>query len=82
MKQLRRDVFTIASINHPQIPYPNLLPNIIFNPPSNYTIPRTLYAHNEQLPNGDLLSTWENYLPPEPPAVYFPIYRSQDHGQA
>lgn len=52
----------------------------IFSPPSNYTIPRTLYARNEQLPNGDLLATWENYSP-EPPQVYFPIYRSKDYGK-
>lgn len=52
----------------------------IFNPPSNYRIPRTLYARNVELPNGDLLATWENYSP-EPPLVYFPIYKSQDRGQ-
>lgn len=52
----------------------------IFSPPSDYTVPRTLYARNVQLPNGDLLATWENYSP-EPPAVYFPIYRSKDNGQ-
>ncbi|RDW81002.1 sialidase family protein [Aspergillus mulundensis] len=58
-------------------PYSNV---VIFDPPSNYTIPRTLYARNEQLPNGDILATWENYSP-EPPAVYFPIYRSSDYGE-
>ncbi|EPS34369.1 putative exo-alpha-L-1,5-arabinanase [Penicillium oxalicum 114-2] len=52
----------------------------IFTPPSDYNIPRTLYARNEQLPNGDLLATWENYSP-EPPLVYFPIYRSKDLGK-
>ncbi|KAG2417599.1 hypothetical protein HFD88_008818 [Aspergillus terreus] len=61
----------------PITPYNN---SLLFQPPSNYTIPRTLYPRNEQLPNGDLLATWENYSP-EPPAVYFPIYRSTDHGQ-
>lgn len=40
----------------------------------------TLYARNAQLPNGDLVATWENYTP-EPPAVYFPIYRSSGHGK-
>lgn len=54
-------------------------PVTIFDPPENYTIPRTLYARNEQLPNGDILATWENYSP-EPPPVYFPIYRSSDYG--
>lgn len=52
----------------------------VFSPPSNYNIPRTLYARNEQLPNGDLLATWENYSP-EPPIVWFPIYRSKDLGK-
>ncbi|KAJ5978947.1 hypothetical protein N7501_002289 [Penicillium viridicatum] len=52
----------------------------IFSPPSDYIVPRTLYPRNEQLPNGDLLATWENYSP-EPPAVYFPIYRSKDYGK-
>ncbi|KAF7719590.1 Exo-alpha-L-1,5-arabinanase [Penicillium ucsense] len=52
----------------------------VFTPPFNYNIPRTLYARNEQLPNGDLLATWENYSP-EPPQVYFPIYRSKDQGK-
>ncbi|PLB55603.1 BNR/Asp-box repeat protein [Aspergillus steynii IBT 23096] len=67
-----------ASISKARIP--TYSQNVIFSPPSDYTIPRTLYARNEQLPNGDLLATWENYSP-EPPAVYFPIYRSKDHGQ-
>lgn len=53
----------------------------IFDPPSDYNIPRTLYARTVQLPNGDLLATWENYSP-EPPIVYFPIYRSTDLGKS
>jgi hypothetical protein len=52
----------------------------VFDPPSDYNIPRTLYARTVQLPNGDLLATWENYSP-EPPVVYFPIYRSFDLGK-
>lgn len=60
---------------------PTSLANVtIFSPPSDYIVPRTLYPRNEQLPNGDLLATWENYSP-EPPAVYFPIYRSKDYGK-
>ncbi|KAJ5089629.1 Neuraminidase [Penicillium argentinense] len=60
---------------------PQSLSNItIFSPPSDYNIPRTLYARNEQLPNGDILATWENYSP-EPPLVYFPVYRSKDYGK-
>ncbi|KAI5928088.1 Sialidase [Camillea tinctor] len=51
----------------------------IFTPPSDYTDPRVLYARTVQLPNNDLLATWENYSP-EPPAVYFPIYKSTDQG--
>lgn len=52
---------------------------VIFTPPSNYTDPRVLYARTAQFPNGELLATWENYSP-EPPPVYFPIYRSIDNG--
>ena len=68
-----------ASISHSKSPTPLTDPTI-FSPPSDYNIPRTLYARNEQLPNGDLLATWENYSP-EPPLVYFPIYRSKDFGK-
>lgn len=52
---------------------------VIFTPPNTYTDPRVLYARTAQLPNGDLLATWENYSK-EPPPVYFPIYRSSDNG--
>jgi hypothetical protein len=51
----------------------------VYVPPSNYTDPRVLYARTAQLPNGDLLATWENYSP-EPPKVYFPIWKSSDNG--
>ncbi|KAJ5097784.1 hypothetical protein N7456_008505 [Penicillium angulare] len=61
-------------------PSPSPLSATIFTPPSTYNIPRTLYARTAELPNGDLLSTWENYSP-EPPLVYFPIYRSKDYGK-
>ncbi|KAF2469046.1 Oligoxyloglucan reducing end-specific cellobiohydrolase [Lindgomyces ingoldianus] len=52
---------------------------VVYTPPSNYTDPRVLYARTAQLPDGDILATWENYSP-EPPPVYFPIYRSSDGG--
>ncbi|KAF2727764.1 BNR/Asp-box repeat protein [Polyplosphaeria fusca] len=52
---------------------------VIFTPPSTYTDPRVLYARTAQLTDGTILATWENYSP-EPPAVYFPIYRSTDGG--
>ncbi|KAJ4351898.1 uncharacterized protein N0V89_007242 [Didymosphaeria variabile] len=54
---------------------------VVFEPPrdKNWTDPGVLYARSAQLPNGDLLATWENYSP-EPPMVYFPIYKSTDHG--
>ncbi|KAK8049890.1 BNR/Asp-box repeat protein [Apiospora phragmitis] len=59
---------------------PTELTNVtVFTPPSDYTDPRVLYARAVQLPNNDLLATWENYSP-EPPPVYFPIYRSTDSG--
>ena len=65
---------------------PGLLPfstfsNItIFTPPSNYTDPRVLYARTVELEGGVLLATWENYSP-EPPLVYFPIFKSIDGGE-
>ncbi|KAJ5289573.1 uncharacterized protein N7443_009826 [Penicillium atrosanguineum] len=68
-----------ASNSHSSSPTP-LTNSTVFAPPSDYNIPRTLYARNEQLFNGDLLATWENYSP-EPPLVYFPIYRSKDFGK-
>lgn len=49
----------------------------VFVPPPNYTDPRVLYARTVLLDNGVLLATWENYSP-EPPPVYFPIFRSID----
>lgn len=52
---------------------------VIFTPPDDYTDPRVLYARSAQFKNGDLLATWENYSP-EPPPVYFPIYKSSDGG--
>ena len=54
---------------------------VVFEPPANanWTDPRVLYARSAQLPNGDLLATWENYSP-EPPLVYFPIFKSTDQG--
>lgn len=51
----------------------------IFQSPSDYTVPGTLYARSIQLSSGSLLATWENYSP-EPPPVYFPIYQSDDLG--
>ncbi|KAI2617502.1 glycoside hydrolase family 93 protein [Hypoxylon sp. NC1633] len=52
---------------------------VIYTPPSNYKDPRVLYARTAQLPNNDILATWENYSP-EPPPVYFPIYKSSNKG--
>ncbi|KAH8833918.1 BNR/Asp-box repeat protein, partial [Flagelloscypha sp. PMI_526] len=64
--------------------------NIIFKAPSSYIVPRTLYARTLLLscptnrgndPDENvLLATWENYSP-EPPQVWFPVYRSTDLGQ-
>ncbi|KAK0484514.1 glycoside hydrolase family 93 protein [Armillaria novae-zelandiae] len=55
---------------------------ILFNPPADYIVPRTLYARTLRLANDGnvILATWENYSP-EPPLVYFPVYRSTDLGQ-
>jgi hypothetical protein len=52
---------------------------VVYSPPRNFTDPQVLYARTAQLANNDLLATWENYSP-EPPAVFFPIFRSSDAG--
>jgi hypothetical protein len=51
----------------------------IFQTPSDYNAPGTLYARSIQLSSGSLLATWENYSP-EPPQVSFPIFQSDDLG--
>lgn len=75
-------VSTLASVSRdsssvvPLIDY-----KILYVPPANYTDPRVLYARTAELThsNNALLATWENYSP-EPPLVYFPIWKSTDHG--
>ncbi|KAF7195096.1 hypothetical protein HII31_03564 [Pseudocercospora fuligena] len=58
-----------------------LISNVtVFQPPANYTIPRTLYARTLQLQDGTLLATWENYGPNNNTFPYFPIYQSTDGG--
>ncbi|KAF4898933.1 hypothetical protein CGCVW01_v013578 [Colletotrichum viniferum] len=56
---------------------------VIFSPPTDagWVDPRVLYARTIQLSSGDLIATWENYSP-EPPIVYFPIWRSSDGGNS
>ncbi|KAI1821762.1 glycoside hydrolase family 93 protein [Xylaria intraflava] len=56
---------------------------VIFSPPSDagWTNPGVLYARAVQLKSGALLATWENSSP-EPPKVYFPIYKSDDDGKS
>ncbi|EME42452.1 glycoside hydrolase family 93 protein [Dothistroma septosporum NZE10] len=54
---------------------------LVFDPPQNYTIPRTLYARTLQLKEcGTLLATWENYGPNDNTFPHFPIYQSTDGG--
>ncbi|MCJ1386805.1 hypothetical protein MMC17_009933 [Xylographa soralifera] len=53
----------------------------LFTPPANYADPRTLYARTVLLNDGTLLATWENYSP-QPPLVYFPIFRSTNGGES
>ncbi|KAK4498371.1 hypothetical protein PRZ48_011029 [Zasmidium cellare] len=54
---------------------------LIFDPPSNYTVPRTLYARTLLLKKTNtLLATWENYGPNNNTFPYFPIYESTDGG--
>ncbi|MCJ1473610.1 hypothetical protein MMC13_002261 [Lambiella insularis] len=53
----------------------------VFAPPANYIDPGTLYARSVLLTDGTLLATWENYSP-QPPLVYFPIFRSTNGGES
>jgi len=55
--------------------FPTFNNEIIFQSPPNYTVPGTRHAKTLELADGSLLATWENYNP-EPPLVYFPIYKS------
>ncbi|KAJ9625572.1 hypothetical protein H2203_004329 [Taxawa tesnikishii (nom. ined.)] len=61
-------------------------PVTIFDPPSNYTVPRTLYARTLLLnqnceTENVILATWENYLPNNDSFPYTPIYQSYDGGR-
>ncbi|KAI1128215.1 glycoside hydrolase family 93 protein [Nemania abortiva] len=81
VKPILNTAAAVSSAHH--VPQPAAIKTLssltVFTPPSNYTDPRVLYARTAQLPNNDLLLTWENYSP-EPPPVYFPIYKSTDSG--
>lgn len=72
-------VFSAATGSHSH-PFSTFTNVTIFVPPSNYTDPGTLYARTVELEDGVLLATWENYSP-EPPLVYFPIFKSTDGGE-
>ena len=57
----------------------------VFDPPADYTVPRTLYARSLLLNQNHerdavLLATWENYLSNNDSFPYFPIYQSYDGG--
>lgn len=54
---------------------------VVANSVQGYTASGTLYARSVQLADSSLLTTFENYSP-EPPNVYFPIYRSTDYGNS
>lgn len=58
-------------------PYVN---NPVFTSGPDWTPPGTLYGRSIQLDDSSILTTWENYSP-EPPPVYFPIFRSTDYGR-
>ncbi|KAI9052418.1 hypothetical protein LZ554_003764 [Drepanopeziza brunnea f. sp. 'monogermtubi'] len=62
------------------VPFSTFSDVTVFVPPQNYTDPGVLYARTVELSHGVLLATWENYSP-EPPLVYFPIYKSVDGGR-
>jgi hypothetical protein len=58
-------------------PFSGFNNNTIFQSAPNYTVPGTLYARTLELPDGSLLAAWENYSP-QPPLVYFPLYKYTD----
>ncbi|KAG7288080.1 hypothetical protein NEMBOFW57_007602 [Staphylotrichum longicolle] len=62
-----------AAPKQPKVPK-TFSQRVVFTPPDNYTDPRVLYARTAQFKDGTLLAT------PEPPLVYFPIYKSTDGG--
>ncbi|CAG5163999.1 uncharacterized protein ALTATR162_LOCUS6593 [Alternaria atra] len=74
---------TVVSAAPKKAEQPTFSRNVIFSPPrnANWTDPGVLYARSAQLPDGSLLATWENYSP-EPPKVYFPIFKSTDGGKS
>ncbi|MCJ1311283.1 hypothetical protein MMC25_004954 [Agyrium rufum] len=79
-------IFVTATLTAPSPPPPAIRPfntfseHVVFQSPPNYTVPGTLYARTVLLEDGVLLATWENYSP-EPPEVYFPIFRSTNGGE-
>lgn len=81
---MRLEIFTLlsfvfgAAIAIP--PFSTFSSVTVFVPGANYTDPRVLYARTVELEDGVLLATWENYSP-EPPLVYFPIFKSIDGGE-
>ncbi|TVY73535.1 hypothetical protein LSUE1_G005893 [Lachnellula suecica] len=82
MRFLLLSLFTGVVLAAPQLlPFSTFSNVTIFTPPSNYTDPGTLYARTVELLDGTLLATWENYSP-EPPLVYFPIFKSVNGGES
>ncbi|KAI4952404.1 hypothetical protein J4E91_002874 [Alternaria rosae] len=74
---------TVSALPSKKAEQPTFSRNVVFSPPrdANWTDPGVLYARSAQLPDGSLLATWENYSP-EPPKVYFPIFKSSDGGKS
>ncbi|CAE7032166.1 hypothetical protein CFE70_004559 [Pyrenophora teres f. teres 0-1] len=72
---------TVSAHPKRQTQQPTFSRKVIFSPPRNagWTDPGVLYARSAQLGDSSIIATWENYSP-EPPMVYFPIYKSSDGG--
>ena len=73
-------LFGLATAAPWRVPFSTFSNVTVFVPPTNYTDPQVLYARTVELEDGVLLATWENYSP-QPPLVYFPIFRSVDGGE-
>lgn len=69
-----------AQPNPVPAPWSTFSNNRVFQPGSNYTSWRTIYARSLQLPDWSLLMTWEDYAPEPQTGARFPVYRSTDGG--
>jgi hypothetical protein len=59
---------------------PTYVNSTVYSPPNSVSKPGILYGRQVELPNGDLLATWSQFISSNETG-YFPIYRSTDYGR-